>query len=61
MNQKEIRIVEDLSANVKTMGRNIKELNETMKKINNKTNKNTLMYRLVEAVEKLGKELKKSD
>ena len=61
MNQKELRIMEEFSNNVKTVGKNIKELNDTMKKVNNKTNKNTLMYRLIEAVENLGKELKKSD
>lgn len=61
MNQKELRVIEDLSVNVKTMGRNIKELNETIKKVNSKTNKNTLMYKLVEAVKDLGSKLKKVD
>jgi len=61
MNQKELRVIEDLVASVKTMGKNIKDLNDTLKKNNSNTNKNTLMYRLVEAVKDLGKKLKPSD
>lgn len=61
LNQKELRVMEDLVDGVKTMGKNIKELNDTMKKINNITNQNTLMYKLVDAVKDLGKKFKQSE
>lgn len=61
MNQKELRVMEDLVDGVKTMGKNIKELTETLKKNNSNTNQNTLMYKLVEAVKDLGKKFKQSE
>jgi uncharacterized protein YoxC len=58
MNQKELRVMEDLVASVKTMGKNIKDLNDTLKKNNSNTSKNTLMYKLVDAIKDVGKKFK---
>ena len=61
MNQKELRAIEDLTAAVKGVSKAVKSLDETLKKNNSRTNKNTLMYQLVESVKDLGKKLKPSD
>lgn len=61
MNQKELRVMEDLVDGVKTMGKNIKELNDTLKKNSSNTDKNTIMYKLVDAVKDLGKKFKQSE
>ena len=58
MNQKELRVMEDLVDGVKTMAKNIKELNDTLKKNSSNTDKNTIMYKLVDAVKDLGKKFK---
>ena len=61
MNQKELRVIEDLVDGVKTMAKNIKELNDTLKKNSSNTDKNTIMYKLVDAVKDLGKKFKQSE
>ena len=61
MNQKEYKVIEDLSNNVKVMNKSLKDLNDTLKKNNSRTNKNSLMNHLVDAVKDVAKSLKKSD
>lgn len=60
LNKQEFRVLEDLNKNVKTVGSEIKKLNDTIQKQSNKSNQNTLMFKLVQAVEGLSDTIKKT-
>ncbi len=59
LNQQEFRVLTDLNNNVKTVGSEIKKLNDTIQKQSSKNNQNTLMYKLVQAVESVADGIKK--
>jgi methyl-accepting chemotaxis protein len=58
-NQKEMKEFEDINKNLKVISKTLKEHTQAMEKMNSKTNQNTLMFRLVAAVEDLTSEVKK--
>lgn len=58
-NQKEMKEFEDINKNLKNLTKTLKEHTQSMEKLNSKTNQNTLMFRLVAAVEDLTSEVKK--
>ena len=60
-NQKELSEIKDLNKNLKTVATNIKDLKDTILKLNSKSNQNTLMYKLVEAIEKVATEIKNKE
>jgi len=56
--KQEFRLIEDLNKNLSNINNSIKDFTKTVKHLSSRTNQNTLMFRLVEAVKGIGKEIK---
>lgn len=57
-NQQEKRLFEDMNKNLKDINSSVQDLTKTIKQQSSRTNQNTLMFRLVEAVQKVGDHIK---
>ena len=59
-NAKELRIFEELNKNLKSIDKTLKQGFDSIKTLNSKTNRNTLMSRLVEVMEDISTTIKKT-
>lgn len=50
MTPQEIRIFERIADNLAKIDDSIKSLNDTIKKVNSNTNRNTMLYKVVESI-----------
>jgi methyl-accepting chemotaxis protein len=60
MNAQERKIFEDMNKNLSSVVSNLKDLNAHVKNLNNQTNSNNLMWKVVESVKEVGKQIKDS-